>query len=286
MIFDCHAHILSDDVERYPVAPLGGELRPGELDDPVTAERLIGFMDEHEVRQAVLVQRAYVYGFNNDYVLDSAEKHPERLRALCMVDARSAATPESVRRLLTERNAIGIRLTEPHKGSDTAWFCSAEALRTWSVVAELGASMRLHLFRWNRAECLPDVEKMARRFPATNIVIDHLSNLAAEEGPPEYGVDDSLRRLMELDNVYLMFSTINLGKLAAAGKPAAPVLAHLVAEFGSARIMWGSDIGQSRQSYAEMCALAGAATAALSVDERDSVMFRTGRSVYGWHDDG
>ena len=67
MIFDSHAHVISEDFDRYPASPLSGKL-DRRLDDPMTAERLIREMDAARVRHAVLVQRAHVYGYDNRYV--------------------------------------------------------------------------------------------------------------------------------------------------------------------------------------------------------------------------
>jgi predicted TIM-barrel fold metal-dependent hydrolase len=142
--------------------------------------------------------------------------------------------------------------------------------------------VRLHLFRWNRLTCLPAVEELLLRFPRTTVVIDHLSNLAAEEGPPDYGLDPPLRALIRLPNLFLLFSTINLGRLAARNVQSAPVIEHLVDAFGAHRIMWGSDIGQSKGSYGEMRALAEAAVAALGTAERERLLHGTGQAVYGW----
>jgi predicted TIM-barrel fold metal-dependent hydrolase len=282
MIFDSHAHIVSDDPVRYPPEPLSGELRAGDLDNPVTAERLLRAMDENGVEQAVIVQRAHIYGNDNSYVVDAAEMHRDRLRALCMIDALDAEAPRRIRHWVVERGAIGIRMTEPYKGADASWFCSPRAAAAWETAAELGVPVRLHLFRWNRLTCLPAVEELLLRFPRTTVVIDHLSNLAAEEGPPDYGLDPPLRALIRLPNLFLLFSTINLGRLAARNVQSAPVIEHLVDAFGAHRIMWGSDIGQSKGSYGEMRALAEAAVAALGTAERERLLHGTGQAVYGW----
>jgi predicted TIM-barrel fold metal-dependent hydrolase len=281
MIVDCHAHIVSDDLERYPPAPLSGRVRAGDLDDPITAERLLELMDAAGVERAVLVQRAHVYGFDNAYVADAAERYPERLRAVCAIDAENPSSARQIRHWVTERGAIGIRLTEPYRGADTSWFASEHALAAWEMAAELGVPVRLHFYRWNRAACLPAVAHLVRRFPQTTVVIDHLSNLSAEEGPPDYGLDAPLRSLAASPNLFLLFSTINLANLAEARAPAAPVITHLVRTFGAHRIMWGSDIGQSKGTYAQMLGSADAAVAALADDERRQLLADTGRAVYG-----
>lgn len=281
MSFDAHAHIVADDPARYPTAPLGGSVRAGDLDDPITAERLLRHMDDNGVERALVVQRAYIYGYDNSYVVDAAERHPDRLRAVCAVDADAADAPERIRHWVAERGAVGIRLTEPFKGADTSWFDSPRALAAWELAAELGIPLRLHFFRWNRAACLPAVAPLLRRFPRTAVVVDHLSNLEAERGPPDHGLDLPLAALAGFANLFLLFSTINLARLANEGLSAAPVIEHLVRAFGSNRIMWGSDIGQSQLGYGRMCSLAEDAVAGLSPNERRHLLSDTGRAVYG-----
>ena len=280
MTIDVHAHIVSNDPTRYPVAPLSGSVREGDLDDPITAERLLALLDASGIERAIVVQRAYIYGYDNAYVVDASAQYPDRLSAVCAIDAQASDAPERIRHWVGERGAVGIRLTEPYRGADTAWLDSPRALAAWETAAELGIAVRLHFFRWNRAACLPVVAPLLRRFPQTPIVIDHLSNLSAEDGPPDHGLDAPLAALREFPNLYLLLSTINLARLATEGVPAGPVVEHLVATFGADRIMWGSDIGQSKGTYAEMRELADAAVAPLSDDDRRRVLDETGRSVY------
>ncbi|HMB74221.1 MAG TPA: amidohydrolase family protein [Gammaproteobacteria bacterium] len=281
MTIDCHAHIFSADTERYPVAPLGGTLRAGELDDPVTAERLLQMLDANGVERAVVVQRAYIYGYDNAYVVEAAAKYPQQLRAVCAIDPEADDAPQTIRHWVEERGAIGIRLTEPSRGAGTGWLDSPQALAAWETATELGIPVRLHFFRWNRESGLPVVAGLLERFPRTQVVIDHLSNLAVEQGPPDYGLDAPLAALIPYANLSLLLSTINLGRLAADGKPSAPVVARLVEAFGAERIMWGSDIGQSQGTYAEMRALAEEAVATLPDRERRLVLDGTGHVVYG-----
>lgn len=281
MTIDCHAHIFSGDTRRYPVAPLGGTLREGELDDPVTAEKLLDMLDANGVERAIVVQRAYIYGYDNSYVVEAATRYAGRLSAVCAIDPLAEDAPEKIRHWVTAQGAIGIRLTEPYRGADTSWLDSARALDAWETAAGLGIPVRLHFFRWNREAGLPIVVRMLERFPQTQIVIDHLSNLSAENGPPDYGLDAPLAALIPYPNLSLLVSTINLGRLAAEGVPSAPVVERLVAAFGAGRIMWGSDIGQSQGTYAEMRALAEAAVANLSDRDRRLVLGRTGAAIYG-----
>ena len=287
MIIDTHAHIVADDPQRYPPAPLGGNLEPGILDDPVTAERLLRLMDHNQVDRAVLVQRAHVYGYDNSYVVDSARRYPDRLSAVICIDAEDEQAPAQIRHWIGERGAMGLRLVAPGATSPTVatpglgmdWFAGARALRAWETAAELGASVCIHFFRWNRVEGLWALQRIAARFPATKIALDHVSNIAAEEGAPDYGLDDALRALCAYRNVYQKITTINFSRLVAQAKPLAPVADRVVQVCGADRVMWGSDIAQSKGTYAQMLAWAQAALADLGA--REQVLGSTAAEIYG-----
>ncbi|WP_027818895.1 amidohydrolase family protein [Paraburkholderia bannensis] len=279
-MIDSHAHLISADVGRYPPSPLSGTLEDGALDNPVTAERLIALLDANGVERALAVQRAHIYGFHNDYVCDAAAAYPERLRALCMVDALADDIDEIVRYWVRERGSVGIRLTEPHKGADPGWFSSKAALRAWETVAELGGSVRLHFYRWNREAALRALLPVLKSFPDTPVVLDHFSNIVGESGAPHYGVDEALLALDDQPNVYLLYSMINLGKLAALDLPAAPVVAKVVSAFGAQRVMWGSDVAQSKGNYSDMVELARASVGLLSQAQQQQVLHGTANAVY------
>lgn len=279
-MIDSHAHLISADRGRYPPNPLSGTLAPDAYADPITVERLIALMDEHGIERSLAVQRAHIYGFDNSYICDAAARYPERLRALPMIDALKADARQMVRYWVRERGAVGIRMTEPAKGSDPSWFASREAFAAWETVSELGGSVRLHFYRWNRLACLAALKSVLRSFPQTTVVLDHFSNIAGESGAPDHGVDEALLEMVPHANVFLLYSMINLGKLAAMELPSAPVVERVVREFGANRVMWGSDLGQSKGTYADMVRLAHESTAGLSEIERRQVLHDTGQSVY------
>jgi len=281
MILDSHAHIMTGDITRYPPAPLGGTLRPGELDDPMTAERLIAEMDRHGVSRAIAVQRAYVYGFDNSYVIDAAHVFPGRLSAVCAIDTRDATSSERMSQWARDGAIVGIRLTEPYRGSDAGWFASDEAAEIWRLSSDARLPICLHFFRWNRAMCLDALWSMFDRFREAPVVIDHLSNITVETGPPDFGIDDAIKRACDHENVWLKVTTINFERLSTEGISPAPMVERMVAAFGSDRLIWGSDIAQSRGSYGDMIAAARAATAGLSPEARDRVLFGNVARLYG-----
>jgi L-fuconolactonase len=279
ILFDSHAHLVSDDFQKYPVSPLSGEL-DRKLDDPVTAEVLLRMMDEQGVEKAVAVQRAHVYGYNNAYVVDSARRYPDRLVTVCVIDAAADDSPQTVSRW-AEQGAVGMRLSEKTKGQGTGWLDSPNAVKAWEAVAQHGLSMCVHMYRWNRQEVLRSLLLLARQFPNTPLVMDHLSNTIEESGAPDYGVDADLLAFKALPNVYLKYSQINLARMAKNGVSSAAVIQRILQDFPAERVMWGSDVAQSTGTYEEMVLAAKAATTGLPPAQIQALLYGTADLVYG-----
>lgn len=280
-LFDVHAHLISDDPVKYPYSPLGGVVDESVLDDPMTAERLLGEMKATGVGRAVAVQRAHVYGTDNRYVVAAAAANPEAFVSLVLVNPLAEDGAAAARLWISEGGAVGVRLTAPSvddRGVD--WLASPAALAVWDAVSDLGASMRLHFYTWNRDAGLAEAAILARRYPDTSIVLDHLSNATASPDGPDFGVDDALKRLGDCANVSIMYSTINVTKSAAAGVDLAPLMASVCTVFGPWRMMWGSDVGQSKPTYAEMAAMAIDAVRLLPESSQREILWGTASRIY------
>ena len=280
-MIDTHAHLIADDVKTYPPAPPTGEVKAEELENPMTAERLLGEMDRQGVERAVLVQRGSIYGFDNRYVCDSAARHPQRLVAVCAIDASAADAVSTVRHWVSERGAAGIRLMELIRGSDLSWLDSPHARAVWREAEALQVPVCVHFFPWNRLAGLLALKEIVAALPRTTVVIDHFSNMDVQAGPPDYGVDAPLAQLAALRGVHVKFTTIPLGRLHAAGIDAAPILARVLELFGAERIMWGSDITQTPGSYAYMVDLARKAVRQLDTRTQEALLGGTAQRVYG-----
>ncbi|HUI59107.1 MAG TPA: amidohydrolase family protein [Steroidobacteraceae bacterium] len=281
MIVDTHAHLIADDEVNYPTNLPPGAARPPELQQPMTAERLLVQMDRCGVERAVLVQRGSLYGFDNRYVCDSAERHPDRFVAVCAIDAAAADSPERVRFWVRDRGARGIRLMQLVKGPDMGWLHSPHALAAWREAHRLQTPVCVHLFPWNRRAGLEALSSIFTELPGIRVVIDHFSNMDVLAGPPDHGVDELLSGVARHSGAYVKFTTIPLGKLHASGVDAAPIVARVVSLFGAQRVMWGSDINQSPGEYGHMVALGRQAVRALSAEQQAWLMSGAAMTAYG-----
>jgi len=297
-MFDAHAHVISPDVARYPRASMKGgapQSEPEGID--ASAESLIAKMDASGVRQACAVQRAFIYGFDNSYILDACRQYPDRLLPVLVVDATDPATPAMLRTLARSQRLGGIRLSAPvPQPRDVDWLSSREAMDTWRTADELGLPIAVIMFRTQRKLVLQEIGSLAKRFPKLPIVIDHVGiphgtiydgpfakvpeSSHPAEGAPTYGVDTDLLRLADLQNIFFKITSINFRRLAASGVALASFVCHLASTFGVDRLMWGSDIGQTPGTYDEMARAARQSVDALALGERKQVLWGTACSVY------
>lgn len=287
-LFDAHAHLRSEDRTRYPRVATppaaGGPPGPpngGAHGETPEVDRVLHWMDENGVAGGAAVQHRATYGFDNSYILDSTDRHPDRLVPVTVLNAEDPATPDVVRSLVKQHGLAGMRLTGMRAADGTfPWLDSSQALRTWEVINELGLVMDLMTTPpGNSPLAIAELLKLAPRFPQTRLVLDHVAWPDAQ-GAPDFGIDEPHRELAAHKNVYYKFSTINIDLLAAAQVPATDMLRHVVDTYGADHVLWGSDIGNSAGTYAEMVRKIVASAAKLTTGEQQQVLHDTGHAVY------
>jgi predicted TIM-barrel fold metal-dependent hydrolase len=286
-LFDAHAHLRSDDRTRYPrAAPPAAGAPPGPPNGGAQGEtpevdRVLRWMDENGVAGGAAVQHRASYGYDNSYILDSSDRHPDRLVPVTVLDAQDPATPEKVRVLVERHGLAGVRLTGMRATDGSfPWLDSSPALLTWGVINELGLVMDLMSTPpGNSPPAIAELLKLAPRFPKARLVLDHIAWPDAQ-GAPEFGIDGPHRELAAHKNIYYKFSTINIDLLMAAQVSPAEMLRHVVDVYGADHVLWGSDIGNSAGTYAEMVHKMVGAAAHLTAPEQQQVLHDTGKAVY------
>ncbi|MEU6700577.1 amidohydrolase family protein [Pseudonocardia sp. NPDC046786] len=271
MLVDAHAHLVTDE-PGYPYLPGAS---PNAL---MPVERMLEALRDNGADAAIAVQRAHVYGFDNSYVLDAAARHPDRVRAMCVIDGQEPDAADTVRRL-AGRGAVAIRLTAPggdqhHGPGGTGWFAGPQARAVWAAAAESGMSMCLHVYRWNSAEVLRALPAVLDAVPGIPVVLDHI---AAVDLTGPRSATGPLLALTDREQVHVKVTTLNLARL---DDPAPPV-EWLVARFGAGRVLWGSDVTQTRGEYAGMVGTARRAVAGLPAADAAEVLGGTAARLYG-----
>ena len=275
MIIDTHPHIISADTRRYPVTPQA-KRSDWSATRPATFEQLAAAMDEAGVDKAAIVHSSTTYGYNNAYLADVIEGHRGRFTGVFAVDMLRPDAPEQIRHWAS-RQLTGLRLYTGGKTLDrqSDVLGDRRIIPAWETAGELGLTVCVLL----RQEGLPSLVALARRYPQTPILIDHLLSPPIEEGPPYQG-SQFLFDLAEQPNIYLKLTTSCVRRSRKGSASPQTFFPRLVGEFGANRIAWGSNYPASEGSLAQIVSEAKAALSCLGAPDREWIFARTAQRLY------
>ena len=300
LLFDTHAHLISDDWHTYPPRPLSPGLPvPARTSYNVTAESLIQMMDAQQVATSCVVQRGHLYGHDNSYIIEAARRFPGRLLPVVILDTQDPATPDTLANLAAQRLVAGLRMANTRPSQlDTDWMASTATLKVWKACDRLRLPVAIIFFQNQLAWTLPLLREIARAFPDLPVLIDHLGipwgaslpelAWAREAGietamppPPGYGIGSTIGLLADTPNIHFKFTEINVERMLEGGVDPADVVRRMVDRFGAGRICWGSDVGQSLAwPYADKIAHAHTAARLLNAGERRLFLHDTAARIY------
>lgn len=273
---DIHPHIISDDEQRYPPAPLFGKRSDWSQERPSTVESLIAAMDDAGVAKAAVVHSSTTYGFDNAYVVDGCNRYPDRLVAVGSVDML-ADDVGAVIRGWAGRGLAGLRIFTggSTKDFDPSELDDPKSFKAWDALAELGLPMCIQTGPIG----LPQVTMLAKRYPGVNIVLDHLGRPDVLDGPP-YANAASLFALADVPNLCMKLTPRIFGDVKKEKASAETFFPRVVQAFGAQRLAWGSNFPTSPGTLAEILATAQAGLASLSDDDRAWIFGRTAQRLY------
>lgn len=298
-LYDAHAHLISDDLEKYPRNPVKVSIEdipagtpfgpgvmgfPGGLHGPKpnnlkpTAEQLHVWMSEENVVGIAAVQKGLIYRTDNSYIVDAANLFPNEMLAVIIIDPMEAGTLDKIRDS-SSRGAAGIRFFPiDHTVDKIAWLSSEQSLAVWALADELGLIVDIEAPGNDHHLLIPLVERMADQFPSIKIALDHVMLPPIKD--ENFGLSDQFKGLAERDNVYVKWTSINMDIAHVNDVDPAEMCRAVVNFFGADKVMWGSDIGTSSGTYKEMIVRAVDSTKLLSAEERRKVLHDTGRWVF------
>src|SRR5229473_6769534 len=263
-VIDIHPHIIAGDMTRYPLAPLGGHQSDWSRTRPVTTEQMIAAMGMAGVAKAAIVQASTCYGHDNSYVADAVAAYSDRFTGVFSVDVLAADGPARMRHWLS-RGLTGMRLftigsTMPDQAS---WLDDPKTYPAWGCAGELGLSICLQM----SPKALPQMMKMAERFPQVRIILDHMARPVLEDGPP-YAAAASLFALAGYTNVYLKLTPRTFTESRKGKASPGTFFPKLVSAFGASRLAWGSNYPSSEGPLAQLLAVAKSSLSSLSLDDQ------------------
>jgi predicted TIM-barrel fold metal-dependent hydrolase len=275
-VIDIHPHIIAADTKRYPLAPLGGHQSDWSRTRPVTTEQMIVAMDKAGVAKSAIVQASTCYGHDNSYVADAVAAHPDRFTGVFSVDVLAPDAPERMR-YWVHRKLAGMRLFTfgSTMQNQASWLDDPKSYPAWECAGELGISICLQM----SASGLPQMIRMAERFPKVRILLDHCARPALEDGPP-YAAAESLFALAKYPNVYLKLTQRNFTESRKGRATPETFFPKLVSAFGAARLAWGSNYPSSEGSLPELLVLATTSLKCLPASDKEWIFAKTAQTLY------
>ncbi|KUO53695.1 MAG: hypothetical protein APF78_05405 [Sphingomonadales bacterium BRH_c3] len=242
-VIDCQVHIIDRNRPERPWVPGFAESLAGTLAGEIfttgsaiiTDEEMVAAMDRAGVDGALLVPTSH-YGWDNSYSVEAARKWPERFRVVGRVEPFADDVEARMQAWAAEPMAVGIRL-----------LLKTEAEADGSSYDRILASAAENLMPVcvHCSGILPAMERMARRHPTVQLVIDHVGM----HQPPMH--DPGPQPLHDLPQLLAMASLPNVA-VKLSGLPSLSLepfpfrdlekpLRQIIDAFGVERLMWGTD---------------------------------------------
>lgn len=273
-IIDAQVHCYEADSPRRPwVGRLAG---PAE----VSGDDMVAAMDETGVDGALLVSPWTMYRYDASYALSVYAKHPQRFGLIKPFDPFASNVEAELEQWANTAGAVGARIVLME---DKLPDIDAPGL---NAVFAAGAKYGLpvNMICWGN---LPLFDRLARRYPETQMVLDHLG-LTQPFIPPvpaePFADLEQVLALAHFDNVAIKISgACTLSHQAFPYEDIWSPLARIFEAFGIERCLWGTDWTRAINFLTFKQAVdAFRLLEPLSATERDALMGGNLARIYAW----
>jgi predicted TIM-barrel fold metal-dependent hydrolase len=276
-VIDIHPHVIAQDQTKYPLQPMGGKQSTWSAQRPMSGARLLEAMDQAGISKAAVVQTSTAYGFDNSFLADTIEAHPDRLTGVCSIDVLAEDAVQALEYWIEERGMAGLRLftTGSTMPGQADWLDDERSFPVWEWVSEHGVPVCVQMTPAGQ----PRLRRLLDAFPAARVILDHLTRPPIESGPP-YRAADSLMELVAYENVYLKITTENFRHSSVGNASPETWFGRVFDVFGSRRIAWGSNFPATEGNLPELLDSARQQLSFLSADDAEWVFSKTAASLY------
>lgn len=273
---DTHCHVISPDLKKYPIAPLGGKQSDWSLKRPTTPEQLIAAMDAAGVAKAAVVQASTAYGHDSSYCAEAIARFPDRLTGVFSIDPLD---PQALNHIdhWTTRGMTGMRVftTGTTMPGQQTWLADETAFPVWEAAGKKGLSVSVQM----TFKGIPLLEKIVERFTDTKFLLDHLARITLDDGPP-YAVAAPLLVLAKYPNVFLKLTSRTVEQCHAGKADAKSFLPMILEHFDANRMMWGSNFPAHDDTLANILRDARNVLQHASEADRNEILSGTAKRLY------
>jgi predicted TIM-barrel fold metal-dependent hydrolase len=249
----------------------------------VTGDEMVAAMDTVGVDGALLVSPYTMYRYDASYALEVYTKHPTRFRLIKPVDPSDPAVAETIADWAATEGAVAVRLMLAYAGS-----VDPDDPGIGRVLdAAARHALPLNILCWGRLDL---AASFARRFPDTQLVIDHIGLKQPFHPPVPENPFAEVPKLLELaahDNVAVKIT--GACTLSHAPYPYDDIwdpIRRIIDAFGIGRCMWGTDWTRAVNLLTyEQGVEPFRRTDRLTADERARLMGGSLQRIYNWQAD-
>ena len=164
------------------------------------------------------------------------------------------------------------RSTQPEQQT---FFADEAAFPAWKFAADNGASVCMQM----QLKGAPLLQKVMARFPKVRIILDHFARAEADDGPP-YVKAAPLFALVKYPSLYLKLTHRPLEQSVKGKASPETFFGKVVQEFGTNRVVWGSNFPAAPQPLPELIAMARNTLSFLPQQDQDWIFFKTAQTLY------
>jgi L-fuconolactonase len=276
-IVDSQVHIWGPDTRERPWRASGH--RHVQRATPVTAEEVLGWMDEAGISAAIIVPPSWE-GDRNDLAIDAARRYPGRFAVMGRVDPDAPGLRESLRTWRTQPGMLGVRLAL-HTPELREPFLEGRYDAMWDDLERHAIPVMVLIHH----PYMPMIDAIAAKHPRLKIVIDHLGLVNGEKDEVAFRGLDHLLALARRPNVAVKSSALPC--YTAEPYPYPGLQKHLKRvydAFGNRRMFWGTDPSRSPIGYREGVELFTRHTPFLTQSDLEWIMGKGVREWLDWKD--
>jgi L-fuconolactonase len=276
-IIDSQVHIWAENTPERPWAPnMEGRAH---LEEPLTAEKLLGMMDEAGVDAAILVPPS-LEGDRNDLALAAAQKFSGRFAVMGRIDLAKPASRAALATWREQPGMLGLRLTF-HRPDTSPQLTDGTADWLWAAAEEHAIPVMVHA-----PDRLPKIAEIAEQYPGLTIIVDHMGFARETMDANAPAGAARVAALARRPNVFVKVSALPC--FSSEPYPFRNLnepLRRVIEAFGPKRCFWGTDLSRTLEhcSYRQGVTHFTEELDFLSAEDLDWVMGRGLRECLRWH---
>jgi L-fuconolactonase len=247
---------------------------------PYTYETLLGAIDQAGVDAAILVPPSFD-GDRNDYALEAASKHPDRLAVMGRVTLEGGGAQADLSGLKKQPGMLGVRLTF-HRDKDRPWLTDGTADWFWPAAERHAIPVMVHA-----PERIATMHEIAARHPGLTIIYDHMGFARETMDGRAMARVQELLPLAALPNVFVKVSALPCYSTQPYPyENLREPLRRVIDAFGPRRSFWGSDITRvpsENASYRQVVTHFTSTLDFLSGDDLEWIMGKGLATCLNWH---